>query len=464
MYAPTGRADLSEDSRLLLKLLDDTHAWRERLVEELVFGAASHVRATSSYQVDIPPDLIGEYVDLTTTRAANVLLPLTTKPKQPLLAFELVGAGGQPAHLVTRKNTAALQARYLTTLVETSAAPAGALAGLSEALLEAICVFTPDLFRLYRSGLRWYRSDRFERALRSYLTDGLPGHVAVTLDDVFRWRDLTTAAGEVLARRLEEPPEELSSSEEVLLALPRMDPAPASVAGIDALVAAYADAVRAADDAEDADLLTAVAEYGRRYEMIVETEVPLLEPSTIKYREDRRLHARRFGWSTHRFALGDARSAHLELRSSDPYVCLGRRPRAHRLDGREIGVGPLESVRQTEETLSLYSSETERPYYVDVGVRLIPRLHLRLSAWVIALLTVAAIAVELWRGGERDLYARLALVIVPTTIAATVALAREQTALASRLQSTARIALLLSIIALWIVALVQIVVFHPPAP
>lgn len=454
------RADLSEDSAFLLELLDDTHAWRERLVEEFVFAAASHVRASSSYQIDIPRALVEQYVALDRVRSANVLLPLTTRPKRALLSFDLTGHAGAPAHLLTRKNVAGLQAEYLRRLSETSKAARELRGRLADALLEAVCVFTPDLFRSFADQVQWYRSDRFERALLAYLRSGLDG-IPIRLDDIFRWRELTIPTAGILARQLEEPPERFSSSEEILLALPRLDPRPRTVGEIDAIVVGYAEAIRAADEAGDSDLLIAVCEYGRRYEMVVETEIPLLEPATIKIVEDRPLAATRRGWTTQRFALGDARSAHMEARVADPYVCLGRRRVVIGLDGEPIALGPLETARQTDEILSIYSAETERPYYVDVRLRLRPRLQVRLSAWVITLVNVAAAIVALIVGGAGDLYARLALLIVPTTIAAAVALAREQTALAFRLQALVRAGIMLSIVALWTVALAQVLVFRP---
>jgi hypothetical protein len=48
-----------------------------------------------------------------------------------------------------------------------------------------------------------------------------------------------TAAGRILAEALDEPPDPFSSSELVLLALPRMDPLPRTLAEIDELVECY---------------------------------------------------------------------------------------------------------------------------------------------------------------------------------------------------------------------------------
>jgi hypothetical protein len=52
--------------------------------------------------------------------------------------------------------------------------------------------------------------------------------------------------------------------------------------------------------------------------------------------------------------------------------------------------------------------------------------------------------------------------VVPTTFAATVVLAREQSALSAQLQQVPRLFLLLTLVALWTVTIVQVLRFTPP--
>ena len=451
------RADLSERSDVLIALMDDTTRWRERVVEELTFGSGAHVRASTALQIDFPPAFLAQFVDLATVRRANMLVPLGTRVKQPLLGLDIVGHAGAPAHLVSRASTAALEALYLELATASSPAAAEIEAGLPGKLLEAICVFSPDLFRSFLAEAgNELPADRMEIALARYLQSGFADAFDISVQDVRQWRERRNQVGEILTRRLEEERAVSSSSEEVLLALPRVDPLPNSKDEVAAIVAAYADAVVAADAAGDALLLSVIGEYGRRYELIVETEVPLLEPATITVAEDRPLNLR-FGRSHQRFALGEARSAHLEARVTDPNVTLGRFD-ASRLGGKPVRLGPLESARFTPESISLYSSEPDRPYYVDVALRLRPRWHLRLTSYLLITLNVSAAITALVIGTRGELEARLAILVVPTTLATTFVLVREQTALLVRLLQLTRLPLGASTLMLWLVAVVQLYV------
>jgi hypothetical protein len=78
------------------------------VVEELTFESGTHVRLQTAYQVDFPPDLLRPYLDVSTTRSINALIPIATREKKPLLNLDTVGAAGRPAHLVTRSSSAAL--------------------------------------------------------------------------------------------------------------------------------------------------------------------------------------------------------------------------------------------------------------------------------------------------------------------------------------------------------------------
>lgn len=449
------RVDLSESSDFVLGLLDDTRAWRQRVVEELTFDSGVHVRASTAMQIDFPPDLLRHHIDLSTSRCANMLLPIGTRWKHPILGLSIVGHGGAPVHLVTRASIAALEGLYLELLAASSPVAADLEPRLSGALLEAICVFSPDLFRAFLvDAVRQARPDPMETALARYLRSGFGDQLAIDESDVRTWRSRRSEVGQVLTRHLGEQRSVVSSSEEVLLAVPAIDPRPASKEQVTQIVEDYADAVLAADAAGDDALLSVLAEYGRRYELIVETEVPLLEPATITVSENRPLNLR-FGRSRQRFALGEGQSAHLEARVADPNVTFGGFDTTQ-LSGRPARIGPLESARYTAESVSLYSSEPDRPYYIDVVLRLRPRWHLRLTSYVLIALNVAAAAAALTLGTGGDLEARLAFLVVPTTLAATFALVREQTALSIRLLQLSRAGLLVSILALWSIALVQI--------
>lgn len=451
------RADLSEEAGFFLDLVDNPPAWRERLVSELKFGGRNHVRSISSYQVDFPPALLEAHVDLKKCRSANVLLPLTTRSKRPLLNFALAGPGGAPATLTSRASVAALQAGYLSALAETSIASSDLVASIEFDLLEAICGFSPGFFTdtFLKDG-----AGDFSSALAGYLSGGL--HLDVRASDVARWQTKTAEVGRILSARLAEPPEPVSSSEEVLLALPRMGNPPQSTEEIEDLVQRFCEGVRAAESASDHAFLTVLAEYGRRYEMVVEVEVSLLEPVRIKIEEDLplELKRRRFrNWVDQDFSLGDARSAHLEARVDDPNVEISRY-RVRDLKGGDA-TGWLESIRHTREALAIYSSEAERPHYLRVSVCLTVARHLLVGACLLCLINFMAIAAVPAIGFSGAGGERLALLAIPTTVAATFVLAREQTALATRLQWVPRAILAMTTFVLWAEIVIGLIVAGP---
>lgn len=435
----SGRGDLSEDSAFFLELLDDTRAWRERLVVELGFDSPNHARATSSYQINFPPELLRRHIDLDTTVSANVLLPLTTRPKRPLLHFGLSGPGGSPATLTSRGSIAALQAEYLRDLVEVSPAAAALRPTISNELCEAICLFSPS--RFLQHDLTHARGN-VELALTQHLGEAFGFRVSQS--DVSRWRVDTQAAGAKLLAALDEPAEVASSSEEVLLAIGLLENPPAGVEEVDRLVADYRAGVEAAAGCNDTDFLSVLAEYGRRYELAVEVELPLLEPSRVKVTEELPLGFRAGQWTSHRLPLRDARSVHLEARIDDPSTEIDR------FDVKDLAgadaAGWIESVRHTREALALYSSaDLQAPYYVEVELRLHAAPNLLWTAGVLILANIGALVAVV----NVEETSNLALLALPTTLAAAFTLVREQSTLATRLLRIPRLLLAATALAVW---------------
>jgi hypothetical protein len=447
------RVDLSETAAFFLALKRDQE-WRDRLVADLQFGRRNYVRLSSAYQINFPPGLLEPFVDLRRTRRANLLLPLTTREKRPLLNFSVSGPAGGPATVTSRPSIAGLQKLNLTALVDEGSAWRELAPLIDEDLWESICLFSPTLFEdvfLKR------RKEKLVPALVDYLSSGL--HFQVSEDDVLRWRTRTKEAAGRLVEWLGEPPDPFSSSEEVLLAIPEMERLPASIPEVDEVVDRYVEAVLIAHNHREAALLEALAEYGRRYELIIEVELPLLEPSRVRVEEDlpfRLPPLAMQSWVEQTIALGDARSAHLEARIEDPAVEFRRDPpRVRELAGHD-GSGWLEAVRVSREAVALYTSAPERPRYLKIAVRLGVVRYLMATCLILILINLAGIffALSLSSG---DLAGALAVVVVPTTVAATFALVREQTALANRLQAASRGALAASTVALWGVASVLLV-------
>lgn len=452
-----GWLDLSEDTSAYLNLLNDTHEWRERLVNEMRFGALNRVRSISSYQIDFPPALIEKLVGMERPATINLLLPLTTREKRPLLNLSVSGPEGRPATVIVRRLTAHLQALHLISWARKSTARESLEPLLEERLCEAIGAFSPSYFR---SNFACEENEDPVPGISTYLSSGLGFQVDDS--DVRRWRAETEATAEALLRWLDEPPERFSSSEEVLLAVPNMNPLPTSTSEIDEIIGRFRRAIEVADRNGDEDLLTALAEYGRRYELILEVEVPLLEPCRVRVEEDLPLKVKsRKGqyWVEHVFPVGDARSAHFEARVDDPNVeIVGNELRE--LDGGDPS-GWMESVLLTKEALAIYTSEPERPYYTEVSIRFRVARYSMAAAYALSLANVLALLLVLVLDPNGEQASRLAVLAIPTTVAATFVLVREETALAVRLQVVPRAVLAATALALWVV--VSIVVLTAPA-
>jgi hypothetical protein len=475
MAARRGTINLSANMTFTHRLMDDPSIWRHRLVEELELGRGDHVRVSSSYHVELPPDLIDEFANGGAADHVRLLLPLTMRPKQPLLRFDLVGPVGAPSTLLLRSVIASIEADYLGALAASSAAGDHLTQTLPRDLLRAICDFTPDVFREFeehqrsRVGrvVRTRTGDRRSiEAYRSYLSDGL--HIDVERADVERWLEKQALAGSTLARALDETPDPYSSAEQVLLALPRLIEAPVSPADVDVLLDDYIEAVRSAESADDGTFLVALGDYGKRWEVVVETELPLGRAATVRLTEDRPLHTarRRFRLNevAHVFALGEAGSAHVEVHVSDHRVGI------HSFDVRELSparrpvrIPPWEGVRRTAEFLSLYSSQPDRPYFATLHVSLLPATHVRWTARLILALAVTAalLAGILQPDTATDQLVLMTLLTFPTTFAVALLLLRESTALAVRLQLTTRLLTVVATALLWVVVFARLLDLVP---
>lgn len=277
--------DLTNSSDFTLELLDRTWDWRTRLSEEFELGSGEHARVVSRYEIEITRSLIESFPGGSEASRVKALLPVTTRENRPFLNFSIIGPGDSPAHLMRRSAIAAIESEALARyVIGSSVSDLPKLRrGLSDNLLEAVCVFMPQVFQEYEA----MNPKSFERALAEYLTDGLSFPVNRT--DVVGWMGPSREAGDILREALDEPEMRHSSAELILLAIPRMDPLPQSVHEIGRVVAGFRDSIQMAHEAGDIDLLSVLAEYGRRWEVIIETEVPIDEPATIRLIEDRPL-------------------------------------------------------------------------------------------------------------------------------------------------------------------------------
>lgn len=460
------------DFDLFAALIDGADEWMRRVIHGLAFASAEHVRITSEYQCEFPASaVLGEDA----ADSARILLPLTTRDKSPLLNFDIEGSEGSP-HLLPRSELAVLQARHLEHLIQLSGPAPALTSAFPRDLLVAICVFSPDVFRAF-TAKRKTRTG----ALEDYLSGGLDFEVSRA--NVDAWLATALSAGYNLPDFLDEPPDRtftepqhpdplLSSSECVLLALPKLATKPSTTSEVTALLNRFdvgiaAMKMRAQGGDVDASLfLSTLAEYGRRWLVVLDIEIPLDAPMTLKVADDRPLDLRFRGRTTHRLAFREGASVHVEARTLDPAARLSRRFRITDVYGARVGIGPiadaggrigpLELARSTNEVIALYSSEPARPQFVDFSVRLVPARDVNWPPILAMLLTLAACtAVALVKPGT-DLVDSIAVLTVPTTFAATFALIREQTTLATRLRRVSNALLGFSVVLLWVIVIARL--------
>ena len=450
--------DLSDTNRFTLALIEQPRRWRQRHVETLELESATEVRATSAYQIEFPPEMLKEF-GVEDAEWANVVLPVTTKQKRPLLRFHIGTSHGAPAHLLNRTSNAGVEANYVLSLADAGPTPSAELDSLKPELLETLFGVTPQYYEQQIGALGLIPG------IQHYLASGI--NLNVDQARIAMWLEALEPAAATILEVLREPADRLSSTENILIALPDLPTAPTDEEEIDELVGSYAAAIAAANEAKDWELLSAIGEYGRRWEMLVEVEVPLGRPCEITVAEDRPLRLEDRGWVWQRVTIGDARSAHVQVSVPDAAVELQEGPDdwgVRSIDGTpfglpsgsRLGLGIFESVRVTRDTLALYTSSPERPFFVEVGFRLRPAKYIRWTANIAILVTLISGIAAIFITESHDLMERLAVLAIPTSIGAAIVLIREQSGLAAMLNRTARIALSLVLLFLWGVMLARV--------
>jgi len=226
-----------------------------------------------------------------------------------------------------------------------------------------------------------------------------------------------------------------------------------------AFVEDYLNLVQMALMHQATGFLSALAEYGRRWEVLVETVAPMDDPFTITMSEDRPLDhintpTLRTRSLRQRVVLQDARSVHLEIRAADPDIHVANA--FFRTVNDEFADSFIfEGKRLTEEIQSLYTSDEGRPYALHLVARLSPARSRRIALWIVVLATwgsaLLAGAVE-----EPELLAKLGLLTLPTTFVGALVLTRDASPLARRLQLPQRLAVGGGVLVLYPVVVLQL--------
>ncbi len=450
--------DLADQWGLTFALLDSARVWRQRAVHEFVLRDSDHVDASVAYQVHLPLDLVRRYrPGAAVGDEVRLLLPLTVRSKQLLLNVDFVGAGGQPVTLLLRREIAELQAQYLAYLdgQSLSEQPMGGALWVG---ISAMTTFAwkRELHRVESqarsSGLPTALMRARTRALADYLTNEL--EVDVDGADVDRWTTRTNDARRLLAEALDEGEDPHSSSDCILLAIPFMPSKPRSVADIDYLVEEYCQAIPVMNPRAR----QALAEYGRRWEVVIDTVVPIARACTVKLLEQRPWVDAPSPVMTQELAFGDAATTHIEIRAADHGVVLDNPSVTDVLEQhRDLDI--CDEIRPTADTVAIYASDPDRPYVARIGIRARVRpvqlwILISVLALVVGAVGVAAIVPE-----DELLVESLALLTFPLTLAGVVVLARDATPLAERLLRRWRVGLTAAIVVLWVLTLVRLLLF-----
>lgn len=425
-------------------------------MHEFELRDSDHVAASNSYQVRIPVAVVNQ-VDTSVVPGdvVRVTLPITVRPKQLLFNVTVRGPDGGKAHLLLREEAAVIQAQYVAH-VDGMLANEGTL---EQEMWTAISAFTPGkwlhfLAETPRRRVRWRhkaRSDRRSRALAAYLSAALSFDVPQT--DVVRWLQQLEKPRQLLLLALGEPPSDMSAAECLLLAVPFMDLQPGAVEDVDQLVKAFVVSVNRMSEATREVL----AEYGRRWEVLAELEVPVGQLCSIKITDQRPWAGAPSSMMRQQIAFGDSVTTHVEIRAADNGVVLDR-VSVRKLDGELIDE-LADSVRDSADAQAIYWSSPDRPYFAEVSVRARLRpSHKRLMVFLFALMIGAGV-VATQVPEEKDLVDSLALLLFPLTLAGALVLAREPTSLAERLLRRWRLALLSAIALLWGIALARLMLY-----
>lgn len=474
--------DLTDHRDLTFALLDDPKTWRERAVHEIVLRDSDHVNVSTAFQVRLPVDLIRHYApSVKPGDSVRLLVPFTIRPKQLLLNVNFSAVKGESCALLPRANGSELQAEYLEHLDGESSRDELLLRNLWEGVSgytvwawRAIQADTKP--RVWRRLLPGFYDLWRIRALAAYLNADL--ELEIEAADIERWLSQIESARRRLVQALREGEDSESSSECILLAIPFMPVRPNTLQDIETLVEEFCVSVEHMNDVA----LRALSEYGRRWEAILETVLPVGQACSIKLSEQRpwigvppaisaaatpsltvwRRLARRLRieafWPDldQMLAMGEARTTHVEVRAADHGVVLDRPRITDLVDYRKTL--DLIEARETQDAIAIYATGSDERRFARVQVRArVRRGHRILVGWLLALMFAAGV-VAIRLPNDEQIVESLALLTFPLTLAGAVVLWRETTSLAERLLRPWRLALVIGISWIWAIALIMLLV------
>lgn len=441
-----GWIDLSADDSVTTTLLSRPLDWRVRVVEHLDLETASScLRRRSLQAAPLRPLLPESVADSYAT--ALVVLNVASVPRGALVDLDLLGPDEQPAFLLPRAEIARLEAEYLTSVAREADLEVDA--GV-RALLIAVLGHTTT---------RWELGTNQDPLIfaADYLSDGFGRPIP---DDVLAsWTELDTRIAGLLQPHADNV-RGLSACEHPLLGLPALgdliDPLArdwhtmptAALRGYLELLEAATLAARPDQPSAAKDLLAALADYGRNYDMLVAVMVPLDEPFLVKYSERRHMTLSANGAAEQDLVINDAGSNHLVMNVLDPNV------RIREVEALTAGLpspayGAF-TTRQTPQTYAIYAYQADRDFRITLQLRLAPLRRLQYASYVAAGLLVLLAAGLAYEHPRR--LQDLALIVGPSSLAASVLLTREPTTLSARLRTRSNLVVSIALLILVLIA------------
>lgn len=425
---------LHNEHDITFQLLADPTAWRERVVEKIAIEDADDVRVTSSYQLRLPLRLVQTaWPACKSGDLVRLLLPLTTRPKGVLLDVDLQGLHGHHCQLLLKHQLARLQSDYIAWVAARRSDSHGPFS--DQPLMYAISAYSASIWEAHAT----FGNRSGERRMSNYLSDGLG--LAVEQEAVRDLRAAVQPIEEELAKAAPIGRSMGSAAENLLRCLPFAESSPRDIDE----VFDWIEQLRLTVDSIDYETRREISGYGRHWDVIVDTTVPVDVPTKVQLSTKRPWHdpvAQRSrlpifqNTAAQRVMLGDAQSAHAEIHLNDHGVRLAARPRLRAPDGRSVKIPAVDAVRWTDDTISVYASGDDAPAFVDLSVLMALRSPMRAFLWLLVGLGAVSIAVALAFDAGDLLAEAPALLVVP--IAGSILLSRPATGVAERLQRRLR--------------------------
>ncbi len=398
----------------------------------------------------------------------SLLLPISTMPKRALVAFNLLGPGGSDAHLMPYPASITTQGNLIYRLAERIGHPPSES---SRFVIDAISRFRPGRFSGNHPGLVPRRGVSLStRAVCEYLNK--EAELGVSEATVRSWAAIVEAAEVILCEALAEPPDLLSSADNLLLAAGELRrdlrvPGDIDVAGIESYLhdfVAWIHVLRAAGAAA-VPVLSTVAEYGRRWEALAAVTLDPYRPALIKMQEERRTLLDRWSplrggdqslwnWLVNPVALvdldpGGPGSYHVSVGTDDTSIEI-RHSAVIDLYNQPVERMFVEDLQRNREVYAYYTTDARRPARAKLLVGLsvsrdVSRVNLAILILMILTVGLSVLPFRL------DTNA-VAVVAVPSSFAASLLLTRERSSLAAWVLEPFKLALLVLLVALAVTA------------